>query len=190
MDIQVRYGVTGYIFIIILFIYSPIINDYLLTLVNEKSLVNILIIGLLGFPIGYIMNQISSFIFHTIPIFHINNYQFNSKLIPREAKKEMKLYKIQLKKFKNDFNFREWYAWRWTHLTMNMNIIIGSFVSIVLCVLINGIYDNYWWLIYSFKKGMWIVDIFFVICFIIIIYNSYLYRWFIKSMNHYIEKKF
>ncbi len=187
MDIKVRYGITGYIFIILIFLYSPTINDYLLSLVDKDSFINILLIGFLGFPIGYIINQFSSILFHLVPIFQINNKSINDKLIPIEAKEELDFAIKQIDLFKTDFNFREWYSWRWTHLTMNLNIITGAILSLVFCIIINGINDKTWLPDYSFTNGKWLISITLTICILAVFYNTYIYRWTMKKMNIHIQ---
>lgn len=123
----------------------------------ENSIASVIIVVVLGLPIGYLINQVATFVFHFIPSFgfhsRIERSNFLDRTVPGEAKKEMEIYEMEYDVFKKDFNIREWFSWRWTHLTINYNILVAIVLSFIVAVVVNGTTEGRWYPIYSLRKG-------------------------------------
>jgi len=182
MDILPRYGLSGYVLFLVLFLYAPQVHNFLVETAKSQSLGNVIFIVILGIPLGYLINQLTSFLYHIVPPLGLHYWKGKGKLVSKEARKEMEVYKAQLKKLEGSFDFKEWFAWRWTHLTINANIMVSVILALIIATVLNGVTENFWWPKYTLCWGRTICFILIVLVFIVLSYNYYLYRYFIMSM--------
>lgn len=182
MDILGRYGLSGYVLFLVLFLYAPQLYNFAVQTAKTQSLGNVIVVVILGIPLGYFVNQVTSFLYHTVRPLGIHYWEGKFKFISWEARKEMDVYKAQVKKLERDFDFREWFAWRWTHLTINSNLMVSIILALIIATVLNGLTQNLWWPKYTLRYGGSICPIFIIFVFIVLLYNSYLCKYFIISM--------
>lgn len=182
MDILPRYGLSGYVLFLVLFLYAPQVHNFLVETAKSQSLGNVIFIVILGIPLGYLINQLTSFLYHIVPPLGLHYWKGKDKLVSKEAINEMKACKAQLKKLNGSFDFREWFAWRWTHLTINYNIMVSVILALIIATVLNGLTENFWRPKYTLCWGRSICPILIILVFIVLLYNSYLYIYFIMSM--------
>src|SRR5712692_9971189 len=127
MDMLQRYVIPGYIFSALLVIFSEPAFTALGNSAKNNKFWLIILGAIAGLPIGYVLGQISTFLFHIIPAFSVVNKVYNPKWSPifitRTVADEARLYCARLDKAGSEFNLSDWLDHRWSYLIVSFNII-------------------------------------------------------------------
>jgi hypothetical protein len=183
MDVLGRYGIAGYILLAVVYLYCPQATEAFRKALVETSLGFIVLNVFIGLPLGYLVNQIASSVFHLLPFLGIRRSPPRDTFIFKEARSEMSANAKLLAALRGEFQLKEWYAWRWIHLTVNLNAVVAISIALGLSCFINGATCGRYLPLYSLPFGKIVALVALIVSMLALCYNIYLYRWFISKMD-------
>jgi len=141
MDLIQRYIIPGYIFSALVALFSEPTSTFLGDIATRYKYWAIIIGAIAGLPIGYVLGQVSTFIFHFVPGLSIFQKVYSPTWSPlfvgRSVATEAQLYCDLMDKTGQEFRVREWLNHRWSYLIISFNLIAAIIVAPVVAMVIN-----------------------------------------------------
>ena len=166
-----RYATPGYIFAFMLLMLSqPVLDEF--KLISSNKLVVVIVFAISGIPIGFLLGQISTFLYHAVPMFCVATKVYNEKWAPlfflKSVRNEGRLYLNTFEKSESGFNVREWLNQRWSYLIVSYNIVLALIISPLFALFFNYVTKDDPFLFTEILKKHYVIICFFSIGLILI----------------------